>query len=272
MGILYVVATPIGHLKDITLRALDVLKGVDLILCEDTRVTAKLTRHFGIDRPLESFFAGNEARRLPEILSHLEQGRDVALVSDAGTPGISDPGYLLVRACREREIPVVPVPGPSALAAALSTSGLPSSRVLFLGFPPRKAQERRRFLEDLAVDPSTLVFYEAPHRVRAFLRAAMEALPGRECVVARELTKRFETIGPVTDPESVPERGELVVLFGPPAREARSTPPGEPPADRVASLVAQGVAVAEAMRQVARERGVSRRDIYAIVKGKRREP
>jgi 16S rRNA (cytidine1402-2'-O)-methyltransferase len=272
MGTLYVVATPIGHLKDITLRALEVLKGVDLILCEDTRVTAKLTRHFGIDRPLESFFAGNEARRLPEVLAHIEEGRDVALVTDAGTPAISDPGYLLVRACRERGLPVVPVPGPSALAVALSASGLPTSRVLFLGFSPRKAQERRRFLEDLAADPATLVFYEAPHRVRAFLRAAMGSLPDRECVVARELTKRFETIGPVTDPDSVPERGEIVVLFGPPSRERRASVPEEPPADRVAALVAQGVAVAEAMRQVARERGVSRREIYAIVKGKRREP
>lgn len=269
MGTLYMVATPIGHLRDITLRALDTLQEVDLILCEDTRVTRTLTSRHGIQKPLQSFFAGNEERRLGPVLERLRAGESVALVTDAGTPGVSDPGYLLVRACREEGIPVVPIPGASALASALSVSGLPSQRVLFLGFPPRKAGERARFLASLAEDPATLVFYEAPHRIRAFLREAFTALPGRECVAARELTKKFESIGPVADPESVPERGEFVVLFGPPVRPERAAGTPEDAAERVKALVGSGVEEKEALRQAAREMGVPRREVYAIVKGKR---
>lgn len=269
MGTLYVVATPIGHLKDVTLRALEVLGTVDFILCEDTRVTSKLTRHYDIRKPLESFFAGNEERRVGPVLARLEAGESAALVTDAGTPGVSDPGYLLVRACRERSVPVVPVPGVSAMAAALSVSGLPAQRVLFLGFPPRRAGERRRLLESLAGDPSTLVFYEAPHRIRAFLHDALGCLPGRECVAAREITKRFETVGPVTDPAAVPERGEFVVLFGPPARGEVVLPEEDVP-ERFAALVGEGLAEKEAMRRVARERGVPRREIYGLIKGGKR--
>jgi 16S rRNA (cytidine1402-2'-O)-methyltransferase len=269
MGTLYMVATPIGHLRDITLRALDTLKEVDLILCEDTRVTRTLTSRHGIQKPLQSFFAGNEERRLGPVLERLRGGESVALVTDAGTPGVSDPGYLLVRACREEGIPVVPIPGASALASALSVSGLPSQRVLFLGFPPRKAGERARFLATLREDPATLVFYEAPHRIRAFLKEALSALPGRECVAARELTKKFESVAPVTDPERVPERGEFVVMFGPPAEPERRALKPEDAAGHVRALVESGVEEKEALRQVAREMGVPKREVYNIVKGKR---
>lgn len=267
MGTLYMVATPIGHLGDITLRALETLKSVDLILCEDTRVTRTLTARYGIQKPLKSFFAGNEERRLGPVLERLKGSESVALVTDAGTPGVSDPGYLLVRACREAGVPVVPIPGPSALAAALSVSGLPAQRVLFLGFPPRRTQERARFLSGIAADPSTLVFYEAPHRVRPFLNAALAILAGRECVVGRELTKRFEWVGPVSDPEQVPERGEFVILFGPPPARAAVPLSAEEAAVRVSGLVDEGLEEKEALRKVAREMGVPRREVYAIVKG-----
>lgn len=269
MGTLYMVATPIGNLGDITLRALETLKAVDLILCEDTRVTRTLTARHGIQKPLRSFFAGNEERRLVPVLERLKGSESVALVTDAGTPGVSDPGYLLVRACREAGIPVVPIPGPSAMAAALSVSGLPAQRVLFLGFPPRKTQERARFLSSIAMDPSTLVFYEAPHRVRPFLKAALGAFAGRECVVGRELTKRFEWVGAVSDPEQVPERGEFVILFGPPPERAAEPLSAGEAAARVKALVEQGLEEKEALRSVAHEMGVPRREVYAIVKGNR---
>ncbi len=272
MGTLFVVATPIGNLKDVTFRALDVLKSVDLILCEDTRVTLKLLRHYGIQKPMKSFFVGNENQQVEALCERLDSGETMALVTDAGTPGISDPGYVLVRACHERGIPVSPVPGASAAATALSASGLPAQRVLFLGFPPRKAGERARFLEDLTGDPATLVFYEAPHRIRAFLREAAGVLGNRECVVGRELTKRFETIAFVSDPEAVQERGEFVVLFGPPARATEPVPDLGDVSKRMAALVAEGLDEKEAMRRVARERGVPRREIYSKIKVKDREP
>ena len=274
MGTLFIVGTPIGHLKDVTLRALEVLQSVDRIVCEDTRVTRRLTARYGIQKPLESFFAGNEEHRVDAVVARLQAGENVALVTDAGTPAVSDPGYLLVRACREEGIPVVPVPGPSALATALSVSGLPSDRVLFLGFPPRRKGERRRLLQGLAGEPSTLVFYESPRRVRAFLEEALLLLPGRECVACRELTKVFETVGPVRSPEDVEERGEFVLLFAPP--EARAVAPGVdrqvPLEERYAQILAEGVPAKEALRQLARERGLSRRDVYRDIKGKGKQP
>ncbi len=271
MGTLYVVATPIGNLSDITLRALEVLKAVDRVYCEDTRHTRKLLTHFGISKPMTSYFTGNEGGRTGEVLSRLEGGESIALVSDAGTPGISDPGYLLVRACRERGIPVVPVPGPSALAAALSVAGIPADRVLFLGFPPRRKGERERLLGTLASDPSTLVFYEAPHRVRAFLREAAALLPGRECVVARELTKRFESVAPASSPEDVPEKGEFALLFGPPAPTRRAGPDEPGLSEEVEALVAAGHREKEAIREAARRRGMSRREAYSLLKVRPRE-
>lgn len=267
-GTLYVVATPIGNLKDITLRALDVLGSVDLVLCEDTRVTRKLLNHFGLDKPTRSCFVGNESARVEQALEELLAGRSVALVTDAGTPGLSDPGYLLVRACREKGLRVVPVPGPSALAGALSASGLPASRVLFMGFPPRRAGERSRLLRSLCGDPSTLVFYEAPHRIRAFLEEALAALPGRACVACREMTKLFEEFLDIEEPGAAPERGEYVVMFGPPARPAAGAVDEAACGERLRDLVSSGLDEKEALRRLARESGVPRREIYRILKVK----
>ena len=271
-GTLCVVGTPIGNLKDLTFRALEALRDSDLVLCEDTRVTRKLLEHYGLRKPLKSFFVGNETARTEEALEALRSGSRVALVTDAGTPGISDPGYLLVRACRGNGIPVVPVPGPSALATALSASGLPAQRVLFLGFPPRRSGERKRLFEEISRDPSTLVFYEAPHRIRAFLREACAALPGRECVTCREMTKMYEEFAAVYDPEAVKERGEFVVLFGPPKEKVRAAASLDSVQSDVEALVASGIEEKEALRRVARAKGVSRREIYGILKVKQGEP
>lgn len=269
MGTLYVVATPIGNLSDITLRALEVLRSVDVVYCEDTRVTRKLFARHGIGKPLRSFFAGNEAGRVEEVLSRLRAGESVALVSDAGTPGISDPGYLLVRAARREGVAVVPVPGPSALTAALSVAGLPSHRVLFLGFPPRRKGEREALLRSLQEDPATLVFYEAPHRVKAFLDEARRLLPGRERVVARELTKRFESV--VAGEEEVPERGEFVVLFGPPAEKAARPASREALEEALAEAAGEGLSRPEALRRAGARFGLSRREAYALLVGKNGE-
>ncbi len=268
MGTLFVVATPIGNLNDITFRAIEVLKSVDLILCEDTRVTSRLTAHYAISKPMQSFFAGNESKKVAEVCALLRKGESIALVTDAGTPCISDPGYLLVRACREEGIPVVPVPGASALVTALSASGLPGHRILFLGFPPRKAGERRRLLEGLRDDPSTLVFYEAPHRIRSFLKDGKEQLTGRKCVVERELTKYFETIAVVEEPETVKEKGEFVVIFGPPAKRERKPLTAEAASRRVAELLASGKDEKAAIKALAKENAMAKREVYNLVKVK----
>lgn len=269
-GTLFVVATPIGNLGDITFRALETLRGADFVACEDTRVARRLLSHFGIQKRTFSNFAGNEERRVAQVLEALREGRSVALTTDAGSPGISDPGYILVRACREAEIPVVAVPGPSALSAALSICGLPTSRVLFLGFSPRRAGERRTLLESLAGDPSTLVFYESPRRVRGLVSEMREILANRHLVALREITKKFESTYEDPKPDELPERGEYVVVAGPPAREARGGAPPDDAAARVADLVSKGMPEKDALKSVARASGVSRREIYQIVK--RRAP
>lgn len=267
-GTLFVVSTPIGNMKDITFRAVETLEKADLILCEDTRVTSKLLHRYDISTPLESFFAGNERKRADRACERLLDGKTVALVTDAGTPCISDPGYLLVRKCRKEGIPVVPIPGASALAASLSVSGLPCTRVLFLGFPPRRPTDRRRFLKGLQDDPSTLVFYEAPHRIKAFLESALEILDGRECVVCRELTKRFESVMSPGGVEEVPERGEFVVLFGPPAEKKKRPVAPEEARRLVAELTASGAEEKDALKAVAVRSGLTRREIYRMVKVK----
>lgn len=218
---LYVVATPIGNLGDITLRALAILKSVALVAAEDTRVTAKLLNHYGIATPLIPLHAHNEKSAVQRVSRVLAEGKSVALVSDAGTPAISDPGAQAVAAVRVAGHRVVPVPGASALTAALSASGLPDSRFLFHGFLPQRAAERRRALEALRAVPCALVFYEAPHRIRAALADLAATLgPGRRVVIARELTKVFETIHACTLAEAVEwiaadghrSRGEFVVV------------------------------------------------------------
>ena len=193
-GTLYLVATPIGNLEDITLRAIKVLSSVDLIAAEDTRRTGLLLKHFGIEKPLTSYFEGNELKKKEVILSRLKHGDRVALVSDAGTPGISDPGFRLIRAAIEDEIPVIPIPGPSAVITALSVSGLPTDAFLFKGFLPHKSKKRRDLLKELEDARETLIFYESPHRISESLRDILEVLGDREIVLTRELTKAYEEV------------------------------------------------------------------------------
>jgi len=193
-GTLYVVATPIGNLEDITLRALRVLKEVGLVACEDTRRTRTLLTHFGIHVPVTSYFEHNKLAKGPAILKTLREGRPVALVTDAGTPGISDPGFLLVREARAAGIPVVPVPGPSAVVTALSAAGIPADRFVFDGFLPVKPGKRIHRLEALRDLEMTIVCYESPHRILATLEAVAQVFGEVEIVAARELTKQFEEI------------------------------------------------------------------------------
>jgi 16S rRNA (cytidine1402-2'-O)-methyltransferase len=193
-GMLYIVSTPIGNREDITLRALRILKEVDLIAAEDTRHTGLLLRHYGIQKPLTSYFEGNELKKRDFILSKLKQGDRIALVSDAGTPGISDPGFRLIQLAIENQIPVVPIPGPAAVIAALSVSGLPSDAFLFKGFLPHKMKKRRDLLKELEDVRETLIFYESPHRISETLRDVYEVLGDREIVLTRELTKIYEEV------------------------------------------------------------------------------
>src|SRR5215207_8499209 len=219
-GTLYLVATPIGNLADITHRALQVLKDVELIACEDTRHTQKLLQHYGIKTKTISYHEHNEQQRAAQLIELLKQGSDVAVVSDAGTPSISDPGFRLVRAAIENDVPVVPVPGPSALISALIAAGLPTDQFFFAGFLPSRSTARRARLSELRTVPGTLIFYEAPHRLATTLKDAYELLGEREAVVARELTKLHEEItrGRLSELSAFFEnndkaRGEIVVLI-----------------------------------------------------------
>lgn len=191
---LYLVATPIGHLDDITLRALEILRGVDIVLSEDTRRTGRLLKHYGISARQMAYHEHNERRAVPKALAALEQGRALALVTDAGTPGIADPGYRLVQAAIQAEIPVSMAPGPSALIMALVLSGLPVHRFSFCGFPPRRPAARRRYLEADADCADTLIYFESPHRVHALIADALEAFGDRRAALANDLTKLHEKI------------------------------------------------------------------------------
>ncbi len=226
-GTLYLVATPIGNLEDITLRALRVLRECDVVAAEDTRHTGQLLRHFEITKPLLSYFQFNEAKRSEEILDRLGRGEKVALVTDAGTPGISDPGERVVRAALARGLRVEAIPGACALIAALSTSGLPSDEFHFAGFLPHKSGQRRRVLEGLAQTRGTLAFYESPYRVTKILEELHALWPQRPVVLMRELTKKFEERLAGTPGELLARlqnralKGEFVVLVGPDAGESR---------------------------------------------------
>lgn len=222
MPILYIVATPIGNLKDITHRALEVLHGVDVILCEDTRVTHKLLSHYGIKKPLESYHQHSRLAKADHILEMLAEGKNIALISDAGTPGISDPGGMLVEAVRERfydAVKIVPIPGANAALAALSVSGFPADRFLFLGFPPHK-KGRKTYFEKIAATEETIVFYESKHRIIKALEELSRIAPARPVMVARELTKQFETLYHGTAGECLAQLkkdkilGEFVVVRG----------------------------------------------------------
>ena len=261
---LYVVATPIGNLRDITLRALDVLAKADLVLAEDTRVAGKLLAAFGLSAKLERYDEHGAERTRPRALAALAEGARVALVSDAGTPLVSDPGYRLVRAAAEAGHPVFPIPGASALLAGLSVAGLPTDRVLFAGFPPPKSAARRSFLAELAGVRATLVFFEGGPRLAGSLADMAAVLGDREAVVCRELTKLYETVvrgrlaALAADPRFEAPKGEIVVLVGP-GRETEATA-----ADADAALLdaLSRLKPADAAAEVARALGLSRRDLY----------
>ncbi len=261
---LYIVATPIGNLRDITLRALDVLSAADLILAEDTRVTGKLLAAFKISGRMERHDEHAAERARPKALAVLEQGGRVALVSDAGTPLISDPGYRLVREVAAAGFPIHPIPGASALLAGLSVAGLPSDRVLFAGFPPPKTAGRRAFLQEVAGIRATLVFFEGASRLGDSLADMAQVFGPREAVVCRELTKLYETVvrGPLdvlaADPSLASPKGEIVILVGP-GREEEATADD---ADRALTEALSRLKPAEAAGEVARALGLSRRDLY----------
>jgi 16S rRNA (cytidine1402-2'-O)-methyltransferase len=218
-GVLYVVSTPIGNLEDITLRALRVLKEVDLVASEDTRHTGLLLRHYGIEKRLESYHDFNKERKAPALIQELKFGRSVAVTSDAGTPGISDPCYLLVKSAIQEKIKVVPVPGVSAFLSALVVSGLPTDRFAFEGFLPAKSSKRKKKLEEVQKEKRTLIFYESPHRLLKTLEDIVNILGERKMVVARELTKKFEEIRRGTSSEireyyeKSKVKGELVLVI-----------------------------------------------------------
>ncbi len=270
MGTLYLVATPIGNLEDITQRALRVLAEVDLVACEDTRRTRVLLERFGIKAKTTSYHEHNERERAAELCSLMEDGASVAVVSDAGTPGINDPGFRLVRAAVERGLAVVPVPGAAAFVAALVASGLPTDQFFFGGFLPARTHARRARLAELRALPATLVFYEAPHRIGESLRDAREILGEREAVVARELTKVHEEVArgrlsELAERFSVEgaARGEMVLLIDRTAVALADEESGE---TSVAALVAEfeqeGLDQRAALKRAARALGLSRDEAY----------
>ncbi len=269
-GKLYIVATPIGNLEDISFRAVRILKEVDLIACEDTRHSAKLLMHYGIHTPRESCHEFNEESKTPQFIAQLRGGKNIALTSDSGTPLISDPGYRLVCGCREEGIPVISIPGPSAAITALAGSGLPSDRFFFEGFLPARSSMRKRRIEELANIPATLIFYEAPHRLLACLEDMSAILGAREAVIARELTKIHEEFAAGNLSElsdlfrSRPKiQGEIVLLVE--RGKAAAAPSIFPSSIRKhleEEIQKTGLSRNEALKSVARQRGVSRRQAY----------
>jgi 16S rRNA (cytidine1402-2'-O)-methyltransferase len=272
-GQLYVVATPIGNLEDITFRAVRVLKEVSAIACEDTRQTRKLLEHYAISTPLVSYHEHNEKERAGELLERMESGATVALVTDAGTPLVSDPGYRLVAAAIEAGIPVTPVPGPAAPLAALAAAGLPTHRFRFLGFLPPKPGRRQAVLAALGASEETTILFEAPHRVVATLREIEDALgPARPVVAAREITKLHEEFVRGTASEvrqdlaSRPSlRGEFTILIGPSVDGSGPTAEAVDYRQELEILLGQGVARMDAVKQLARRYGLGKRDVYRLI-------
>lgn len=267
-GTLYVVATPIGNLEDITLRAVRILNEVALVASEDTRHTRKLFSHLGVRTPLVSYYKGKEASRAEPILKRLLAGDDVALVSDAGTPGISDPGALLVKKARELSISVIPVPGPSALTAAMSVAGFEETGFVFLGFLPSRGGERRKFLKSLVSEKKLLIFYESPQRIIAAFEDCLAILGDRRLAVAREITKMYEEYlngslsGALADFKGREKvKGEFVVIIEGGGEEEKPT------ATDLDSLLVwyrdnSELSLKDATRRIAQDMGLSRSQVY----------
>lgn len=270
-GVLVVVSTPIGNLGDLSPRAADSLRTADLVLAEDTRRTGRLLKHVGSDVPQRSLHEHNERDRIDEVLARLDRGERVVLVSDAGTPTMSDPGYRLLAACAAAGVRIEPVPGPSAALAALVVSGLPTARVVLEGFLPRRGGARGRRLEELAVEPRTIVLFVAPHRAAQDLADLAEALGAdRPAALARELTKLHEevrraTLGELAAAVAEDVRGELTLVVGGAPERGAEDVPDEEVAARVRELVSLGVPSKEAIGQVALAVGRPKRDVYQAV-------
>ena len=269
-GTLYIVATPIGNLEDMTFRAVRILQAVDMIAAEDTRHTGKLLQHFQVRTPQISYYEHNSNSRIPELLEYLQYGKAIALVSDAGMPGISDPGYELIKACIDNNITVVPIPGASAVITALSAAGLPTDRFIFDGFLPAKSQKRKEYLTSLQGESRTLVFYESPHRLRETLADLAEILGSdRYAVIARELTKLYEefwrgTIGEgIANYQEKEPQGEYTLLIA-------GTPSSKPQLtetelkNELLSMIKQGISRSQASRDIAKDTGLSRRYLYQL--------
>lgn len=265
-GTLYIVATPIGNLEDMTYRAVRILKEVDLIAAEDTRHTKKLLTHFSISTPLVSYYREKEVKRARELIERIDRGETIALVSDAGTPGISDPGSILVKYARQADIPVVPIPGASALGAALSCAGLEPGSFLFIGFAPAKSSQRKKLLQSLATSAYPLVFYESPHRIRAFIDDCYAVFGDRTILWAREMTKKYEDIKETTLAElaatigSEKIRGELVLIIHPDDEDSL-------PEESLEEILIwyrdnSELSMKDVCRKVAGDMGIGRSEIY----------
>jgi 16S rRNA (cytidine1402-2'-O)-methyltransferase len=266
-GKLYIVATPIGNLEDITLRALKTLKEVDIIACEDTRVTRKLLSKYDIEKPLVSYHEYNEQQKARELISLLESGKNIALVSDSGTPGISDPGYRIVTLASQKGIEVIPVPGPCAAIAALSVSGLPTTRFAFFGFLPKSPKRRKEFLESIREYPETLVFYESPNRILETLKDIIEILGDRNVSISRELTKVFEeslkgkassVLETFSQRQSI--KGEITVVVE--GKRYEETELGQEIERELKELREKGLSLKEAVKTVSKEPGISKNLVY----------
>lgn len=269
-GTLYVVGTPIGNLEDMTFRAVKILQTVDFIAAEDTRHTGRLLQHFQVKTQQVSYHEHNRSSRIPELLEELSNGKAIALVTDAGVPGISDPGYELVKVCVEAGIPVVPIPGANAAITALSAAGLPTDKFVFEGFLPAKGQQRRSHLESLQTESRTLIFYESPHRLRETLQDLGEVFgTSRQIVIARELTKLYEEFWRGTIESAIAHynqrepQGEYTLVVD-------RTPPTQPQLSEeelkteLLKIMSQGISRSQASRQLAKVTAVSRRQLYQL--------
>lgn len=277
-GTLYLCATPIGNLQDMTPRVVETLRMADVIAAEDTRNSIKLLNHFDIHTPMTSYHEYNKVEKAAQLAEQLQAGKNIALITDAGTPAISDPGEVLVRLCLQEGIPVTSLPGPSACITALTLSGLPTRRFCFEGFLPAEKSKRQEILEELAEESRTMILYEAPHHLLRTLGELKEALGDRRVTLCRELTKKFETVMPTTLGQALEyyegqePRGEFVLVLEGKSREEKRREEiaaweGVSIEEHMARYEGQGMDRREAMKQVAKDRGLSKREVYACLNG-----